>query len=263
MPDTRQPAKPAAGRSTAERPAATHASSGQTGRAAPQVGAQQPSRPTPHQKARRDRGEETREQLIMAGLEVFGRVGFEGASTREIARAAGVNLAAIVYHFGGKEQLYLAIAEYIAGCILERIAPVAMGGPAPTDPAAARTRLFALIHTFVDIILGEDEAEQWARFILREQLQPTSAFDLIYGFMGNMIDVVTALLATATSRPEDDETIRLRVITVVGQVLVFRMANALVLRRMAWNGIGESERGKIKRVVVENLTRILDSEAEG
>lgn len=216
----------------------------------------------PHQRAKRDRGGETRAQLIMAGLDVFGRVGFEGASTREIARAADVNLAAIVYHFGGKEQLYLAVAEYIAEQIVERIAPVAMGAPLPVDAAGARARLSLLIHAFVDIILGDDEAEQWARFILREQLQPTSAFDLIYGFMGNMIEVVTSFVATATGQPEDDETIRLRVITIVGQVLVFRMANALVLRRMEWDGIGEDERTKIKRVVVDNLTSILDMEAD-
>ena len=49
-----------------------------------------------YRRAQRDRGAETRAQLIEAALDVFGRRGFEGASTREIAKAAGANLAAIV-----------------------------------------------------------------------------------------------------------------------------------------------------------------------
>src|SRR4051812_37372769 len=71
---------------------------------------------SPEAKRRRraavfDRGAETRARLIAAALEVFGHKGFDGASTREIADAAGANLAAIVYHFGSKEALYHAVAE--------------------------------------------------------------------------------------------------------------------------------------------------------
>ncbi len=39
-------------------------------------------------------------RLIRAALNAFGRQGFEAASTRAIAGAAGANLAALPYHFG-------------------------------------------------------------------------------------------------------------------------------------------------------------------
>lgn len=39
-------------------------------------------------------------------LKVFARDGFEGASTRDIARAAGVNHSLIPYHFGSKDGLW-------------------------------------------------------------------------------------------------------------------------------------------------------------
>ncbi|HEX6141368.1 MAG TPA: TetR family transcriptional regulator, partial [Geminicoccaceae bacterium] len=55
-------------------------------------------------RARGERGEATRERLLLAAIDVFGRRGFE-ASTRELAGAAGVNLAAIPYHFGSKHGL--------------------------------------------------------------------------------------------------------------------------------------------------------------
>ncbi|MBN9445309.1 MAG: TetR family transcriptional regulator, partial [Bosea sp.] len=49
--------------------------------------------------------EGTRQALIRAGLDLFGRNGFDATSTREIAQAAGVNSAGIAYHFGGKDGL--------------------------------------------------------------------------------------------------------------------------------------------------------------
>ena len=51
------------------------------------------------------RGDATRLALIRAALDLFGAKGFEAASTRDVAAAAGANLASIAYHFGGKEGL--------------------------------------------------------------------------------------------------------------------------------------------------------------
>lgn len=50
--------------------------------------------------------EETRWRLLQAAAEVFAGVGYRAATTREIARRAEVNLAAIHYHFGDKAALY-------------------------------------------------------------------------------------------------------------------------------------------------------------
>lgn len=55
--------------------------------------------------------EGTRADLIEAAVEVFAAKGFEAGSVREIARAAGANLAAVSYHFGGKEGLYREVLK--------------------------------------------------------------------------------------------------------------------------------------------------------
>ncbi len=214
----------------------------------------------PYRRARRDRGAETRAQLIEAALDVFGRLGFEGASTREIAKAANANLAAIVYHFGGKEALHLAVAEHVATSILAKVGPTlaAISDPsAAATPDAAHAALQRLVGTIIDVLLGSAEAERWARFIVREQLQPTAAFEVIYRFMGGAAGAATRLVATVLGRQED-ETVRLRVFTILGQVLVFRVAQTLVLRRMEWPAIGDRQRAEIKRVVLENLDAILE-----
>jgi AcrR family transcriptional regulator len=49
---------------------------------------------------------DTRSKLLQAATEVFSESGYRAASTREISRRGGVNLAAIHYHFGDKANLY-------------------------------------------------------------------------------------------------------------------------------------------------------------
>src|SRR5262245_34219040 len=58
---------------------------------------------------------ERRQQLIDAGLRVFAERGFRGATTRQIAAAAGVTEAVIFQHFPDKDSLYAAILEQKAG----------------------------------------------------------------------------------------------------------------------------------------------------
>ena len=92
-------------------------------------------------------------------------------------------------------------------------------------------------------------------------MQPTPAFEVIYRFIGTAHDLGTRLVAAAMGKSADDEEVRLRVFAIMGQVLVFRVAQALVLRRMGWRTIGEAERAKIKRVVVAHIDAIFDAEA--
>jgi AcrR family transcriptional regulator len=215
-----------------------------------------------YRRAQRDRGAETRARLIAAALDVFGREGFEGATTRQIAREADANLAAIVYHFGSKEELYRAVAEYIVERTSGLVGQAMAAANAPEASAtieAARATLLRMMATYVDVILGTDEAERWARFIIREQLQPTSAFDVIYGFMGGAHALGARLVARILGRSEDDEEVKIRVFAMMGQIMVFRVAHALVLRRMDWSSIGEGERAAIRRVVLLHVEAILDS----
>jgi len=47
----------------------------------------------------------TKERILGAAEELFARHGFDGASLRQLTAAAGVNLAAVNYHFGSKDRL--------------------------------------------------------------------------------------------------------------------------------------------------------------
>lgn len=68
-------------------------------------------------------GEETKKRIIEVAAVLFSQKGFEGASVREIAKKAEVNLAAINYHFSSKQNLYEAVFahnwDWLAGGIAE------------------------------------------------------------------------------------------------------------------------------------------------
>ena len=54
-----------------------------------------------------------RHQIIQVAMDLFSQKGFDGTTTREISKAAGVSEAIIFRHFATKEDLYAAIIDFI------------------------------------------------------------------------------------------------------------------------------------------------------
>ena len=75
----------------------------------------QPAETTAH----RD-GARTRERILDAAERLFAERGVAGASLRAITRAAGVNLAAVHYHFGSKDALVNAVVRRYTGPLNEQ-----------------------------------------------------------------------------------------------------------------------------------------------
>ncbi|MFZ5476107.1 MAG: TetR/AcrR family transcriptional regulator [Myxococcota bacterium] len=63
--------------------------------------------------------EPTRERILESVAPVFAEDGFDGARTRSLAQAAGVNVATIAYHFGDKQGLYDALVDRAYQKVLE------------------------------------------------------------------------------------------------------------------------------------------------
>jgi len=55
--------------------------------------------------------ESTRERILKAAERIYAASGFHGMSLRDVTVLAGVNLAAVNYHFGSKDKLILALAD--------------------------------------------------------------------------------------------------------------------------------------------------------
>src|SRR4249919_1883070 len=67
-------------------------------------------------------GEGTRERILATALEIFSQAGFDGATTRELAARAGVNLGLIKYYFGTKDRLWREAVDRAAGELQEALA---------------------------------------------------------------------------------------------------------------------------------------------
>jgi len=64
----------------------------------------------------------TRTRLIAAAWQIFASLGVQGATTREIARVAGVNEVTLFRHFASKEQLLGAVIENASAIQIEALA---------------------------------------------------------------------------------------------------------------------------------------------
>ncbi|MDL2354096.1 MAG: CerR family C-terminal domain-containing protein [Pseudomonadota bacterium] len=117
-------------------------------------------------KTRSD-GAQSRERLLLAAMRLFAEHGFATTSTREIALAAGTNVASISYYFGDKAGLYrAAFTEHEARQSDDLSAFTAPGLP-----------LRASLQAFYANLLGRlkqgDKARLGMRLWYREMLEPT------------------------------------------------------------------------------------------
>ncbi len=206
----------------------------------------------------------TRAALVRAALTLFGSQGFEGTSTREVAALANANIGSIAYHFGNKEGLRIAVADFIAET-MQTIALQAIGGldgPAakPAGAEAARAQLLTGLERLIAFIIARPEAGDIVRFVLREMSQPSAALDRIYnGVFEPAHRRLCLIWEEATGEPAESERTRLTVFTLLGQVLYFRIGAEVVKRRMGWETFGEAEVGKVADVVRDNLLAIMSS----
>lgn len=150
------------------------------------------------------KGEQAKSQLIAAALAQFGEYGLH-ATTRDIAALAGQNIAAIPYYFGSKEDLYLACAQWIADFIGTQFRPhveEASGllSQPSLDRAAIRQLILNACHNMIRL-LTHDDTLNLSKFISREQLSPTAAYQLVHDqVIAPMHTHLTQLIAAYTGR---------------------------------------------------------------
>jgi len=190
---------------------------------------------------------DTRDRLLEAGLRLFAMYGFDSVSTRQLAQTAGVNIAAIAYHFGGKQELYNAVAEQMVFDTETEMRPLTERVHEAIAAAGEfRSRLSQVAAMVVRGMLGvftKDERMQLrAALVMREYSFPSSAYDIMFkGRIEPLHKAITALTAAALDRdPEASETI-VRAHTVVGQIVVFFITRVILFSRTGWTDIGPEE----------------------
>jgi AcrR family transcriptional regulator len=210
---------------------------------------------------------ETDARLLDVAIEHFGRCGIDGASTRSIAKDAKTPMSSITYHFGGKEGLYLATAERVADRMGAVLAPAISEAERTCQPGCSPARARQALHTIhfhVAAALVGHETAPLARFILREQADPTAAFTRIYErMMAPMLARLAMLLGIIAGGKLDEVEARVRAISLFGLALVFRVARETALRGAGWKSIGANELKLIQEINADHLDAVLDRLAKG
>jgi TetR/AcrR family transcriptional regulator, regulator of cefoperazone and chloramphenicol sensitivity len=208
------------------------------------------------------KGEQAKSQLIAAALAQFGEYGLH-ATTRDIAAQAGQNIAAIPYYFGSKEDLYLACAQWIADFIGVNFRPLAESGerllsqPTP-DKAAIRALILQASRNMI-LLLTQDETVNLSKFISREQLSPSPAYQLIHDqVIAPLHGHLTRLIAAWTGRDATDTQTILHTHALLGEILAFRLGRETILLRTGWAQFDAEKAELIFQVITCHIDLLLN-----
>ncbi len=191
------------------------------------------------------RGGDTRNQLLETGLRLFAQFGYEAVTTRQLAAEAGVNIAAIAYHFGGKRELYRAVLQQLIDDTEALFGPALANLRDGIDRANGDRKQLAglasnLIGRLTRLFISEEFMKWRAPMVLREFSMPSEDFDILYqGRIGPLHREVTRLAAAALQISEESPEAAIRAHTVMGQVFVFEIARHILWRRLEWEGYSE------------------------
>ena len=200
----------------------------------------------------------TRQALIDAALQLFGERGYDAVSTRELAERASANIGSIAYHFGGKPGLRLACAEHVATRLQAQAAPAIDFASVPISPAAAVALMEAGMERFGRFVVSSREASIYAAFIIREVMQPGEIVDHLYErLIGTVHQRLCHLFGTATGRGAETQEVRAAVFSLLGQMLYFRIAQPIVLRRMDWPEVGPAQADFLVSIFKTNLKGLI------
>jgi AcrR family transcriptional regulator len=212
------------------------------------------------------KSDETRSRIIRAALKMFGERGFEGASTRDIATAAGVNPPALQYHFNNKEGVYVACVEHIIKRVRDELDDVLTVGHEVADSQCDDETLIeafcSIQKRFIDMILKAEESEGSREFMYREQagLAPKVGNDLFYqGMTRPIMSVTTAIVGRLLGKPANDDETIFRTIAVSGLTEVFNSIHKSTAGHQGWGSLTNEQIRLIDQIVRESTVAMLRS----
>lgn len=157
----------------------------------------------------------TRQRIIEAAGRIFAESGFHKATVRGICGRAGVNVALVAYHFGGKEGLYREVLAHALNESLSRFPPDM--GDIRQSP---EERLYAFVRAQMERIAGVDRRTWGERLLRREFFETSPAMeDLMREAIKPMAERLGETVGELLDLPPDDEAVTRCCLSVVGQCL--------------------------------------------
>jgi len=142
------------------------------------------------------KGEEARQRLLGTAQRLFACQGYSATSTRELADAAQVNVAAISYYFGDKAGLYRA-------AFFGPQQSTGFGSTAFADPALSLAQALRRFYGgFVEPLAQGEEVRLCLKLHFREMIEPTGLWqEEITQVIAPMHEALVQLLARHLALP--------------------------------------------------------------
>jgi AcrR family transcriptional regulator len=168
----------------------------------------------------------TRDKLIEAAGHVFAERGYRAATVREICRRAGANIASVNYTFGDKMGLYTEVLrESVRASQTPAMKAALDSGLSPEDTirGVIRARLTSLCQ--------QSRPEWHIRLVMHEFSHPTSAMArVVEEGMRPIYERVRKAVGQIVGLPANDETTRLSVNSIIGQILFYTFSRPVLSR---------------------------------
>lgn len=119
---------------------------------------------------------DAKSKILSTAVALFAAHGFAGVSLRQLTAEAGVNIAAVNYHFGSRLGLEEAVFENVAMRVNERRLGALEAVLKAASKAGRPPSLEAILETFIEPYLGDgagSEGALLAQLILKHRLSPT------------------------------------------------------------------------------------------
>lgn len=174
-------------------------------------------------RARRSDGDATKSKILEAAGQLIAQNGFAQTSSKQIAKAAEVDLAAINYHFDGRDGLYKALLiEAHAHYIDEQYLINLVESSLPPEE-----KLENFINAFVEKI--KDNNQWYSKVFIRELV---SSSPQLYNFMENdgsrKFRLVCKVISQVSGLDENDPALLPCILSIIAPCLMLIIAGTNV-----------------------------------
>jgi AcrR family transcriptional regulator len=191
----------------------------------------------------------TEQRLLEAAGEIFAEYGYRAATVRQICEKAKANVAAVNYHFGDKDGLYLAVLRHLNKVHNEKN-PTNSGLSFKATP---EQKLRAFIAAMLHRMLDEDSPDWHMKLMAREMIEPTRALDaMVEESVRPLQQELEALVREFLGGNAEDEVVRLASLSVASQCVFYHHCRSIISRLFP-----EQEYGSPRSIdkLVEHVTR--------
>ena len=198
-----------------------------------------------------DSSTDSKDRILDGAEALFAEKGFHAVTVREITRAAHCNLAAVNYHFGNKQNLYIEVfrsrwiprARRVQTCFKEVLSA--------QDGLSLANIVHSLAEAFLKGPLTDDERLRHSQLMIREMAKPGLATEILVDevvkpFFGELV----ILLGPYLPENADRERVMLDIVSIFAMVMYFNFARLPIMRVT-----GEEYDEAFKDRLVEHIVR--------